>query len=121
MFDQFLDLYFSYIHSAVYALAQVIGIYASILLLRKTRNAGPLLLLACCIGKMGISLLYVAISYFEKNYYVDYEDVQLIWLGLSAIDLVTTIFLLVGVVLIAKDFRALIDQQKFSQDLPKVP
>lgn len=118
MFDQFFDFYFSYLNSFVYAMVNIIGIYGGSLLVKRTRNQGPLIVRLSCLMKLAVGLMFPMSNFLENRFLLDYEMMQIAWLTLSLLDLIATMLLLVGVVLIAQDFRARLDSENIAQSLP---
>lgn len=121
MFDQFFHFYFSYLNSFLYAGVNLLGIYAGFVLLRRTRNKGPLLVMIGCIAKLFVGISFPLSNFLQDRFYLDYDLIQQIWLSLSFCDLLGTALLLIGLVLIAKEFRAHLDYQNISQNLSKSP
>ena len=109
MFEQFFDLFFNYLNSLLYAGMNLIGIYAGVVLLNRTRNRGPFLILVASVIKLFVGLSFPLANFLWERYHFDYNVMQQFWLGLSLLDLTSTTLLLVGVTLVAKDLRALID------------
>lgn len=117
MFDQFFTFYFSYFNSAVYGLMHIFGILGGCLLLGRTRNRGPLLIVAASITKLLVGVFFPLSNYLEDRFLWDYERMQMIWLSLSLADLVSMATVLLGIFLVAKDFRSLLDAQQPSSSL----
>lgn len=114
MFDQFFNFYFSYLNSAIYGLIHLAGILGCWLLLGRTRNRGPLLIVAASLAKLLVGLLFPLFNFLEHHYLWTFQRMQLIWLSLSLADLVSMAVLLLGIFLVAKDFRSLLDAQQTS-------
>ncbi|MGJ8725884.1 MAG: hypothetical protein ACSHYB_15110 [Roseibacillus sp.] len=112
MFDQLFDFYFSYFNSLVYGLVSIVGIYGASRLLGRTRNRGPLLILLTCTTKLIVGLTFPLSNLLEDRYFLAYRMMQKVWLSLSLVDLVATMLLLLGILLMAQDFRALLDTRE---------
>ena len=109
MIDHFFYFYFSYLNYWVYGLVSILGIYGASLLLKRTRNRGPLLVLLTCIVKVVVGVTFPLLNYLDKLNSPSLNTIQTIYLAFSLADLIATMLLLLGIVLIARDFRALLD------------
>lgn len=116
VFDELQYLFYSYWNSLIYAAISVLGIVAAMRLIGRTRNKGPLIILVASIAKIVVGISFPVSNYFFNDDFDNYVILQPFWLGLSFLDIVASALLGLGLLLVAVDFRALLEVNALTQD-----
>lgn len=112
MYDQLLEIFFSYLSSLLYAGVSIIGIVAGLMLRGKTRNKGPLLILLGSSLNFLVGLLFPLSNFLQYKLSLEYSVLNHFWVTLNLADISSTSLLLVGLLLVAIDFRAFLTQDQ---------
>lgn len=114
------DLLLSYLFPVFQILLSILGIYAARLLMGRTRNKGPVLLLIASSAYILLSIIGILFrTIFSLR--VDSDTTMFFWMGSSSGYMVAMGLFFFAILLIAQDFRSFLETKKIQDSLHQPP